>query len=186
LIDPDPRLPAPAPPGATTSSRFLVVRDADARDHAAIVEFNLRLALETEAKQLDPAVLARGVARALADPGGLRYWVAETREQDAGQEGTVVGQAAVSREWSDWRDGWIWWFQSVYVHPDHRRRGVFRALHQQITRAARAAGDVIGLRLYVEVANERAQRTYQGLGFKPGGYHVYEDFGFDPTRPRGD
>jgi len=178
LIDPDPRPPAPAATGATASSRFLVVRDADARDHRVIVEFNLRLALETEAKQLDPAVLARGVARALADPDGLRYWVAETRHGEAGQDGTVVGQAAVTREWSDWRNGWVWWFQSVYVHPDHRRRGVFRALHQQIKSAARAAGDVIGLRLYVENANERAQRTYQDLGFKPGGYHVYEDLWF--------
>ena len=98
-----------------------------------IVEFNLRLALETEGKQLDPSVLARGVARALADPDRLRYWVAELLEGDGSQEATVVGQAAVTREWSDWRNGWIWWFQSVYVHPDHRRRGVFRALHQQIT-----------------------------------------------------
>jgi GNAT superfamily N-acetyltransferase len=164
-----------------------VVRDAAARDHPVIVEFNLRLALETEAKQLDPAVLARGVARALADPDGLRYWVAEALPGEASQEpGTVVGQAAVSREWSDWRDGWIWWFQSVYVHPDHRRRGVFRALHQQITSAARTAGNVIGLRLYVENANARAQRTYQDLGFKPGGYQVYEDLGFDPRQPPGD
>jgi GNAT superfamily N-acetyltransferase len=177
LIDP----PVPLPPRAATrraaSSEWLEVRDADARDHGVIVEFNLRLALETEGKQLDPAVLARGVARALAHPDGLRYWVAVTRQGDGG-EGAVVGQAAVTREWSDWRDGWVWWFQSVYVHPDHRRRGVFRALHQQITRAARAAGDVIGLRLYVEHANERAQRTYQDLGFKPGGYHVYEDLWF--------
>jgi GNAT superfamily N-acetyltransferase len=176
LIDPPP--PAPIVPGMTAVARSLVVRDAETRDHGVIVEFNLRLALETEAKQLDPAVLARGVARALADPAGLRYWVAETRQEAAGPELTVVGQAAVTREWSDWRDGWVWWFQSVYVHPDHRRRGVFRTLHQQITRAARAAGDVIGLRLYVEIANERAQRTYQDLRFKPGGYHVYEDLWF--------
>ena len=34
---------------------------------------------------------------------------------------------------------------------------------------------MIGLRLYVEDANERAQKTYQSLGMKPGGYSVYED-----------
>ena len=181
MIDPPP--PAPMATGGTASSRFLVVRDADTRDHGVIVGFNLQLALETESKQLDPSVLARGVARALADPDGLRYWVAEIHQPEGGPEGTVVGQAAVTREWSDWRDGWVWWFQSVYVHPDHRRRGVFRALHRQITTAAREAGDVIGLRLYVEIANERAQRTYRNLGFKPGGYHVYEDLGSDPPRP---
>ena len=157
--------PAPLP--------SLVVRPAHAGDHATIVEFNARLAAETENKQLDRAVLARGVALALAEPDRLRYWVAEARGDDDAIA-RVIGQAAITREWSDWRNGWVWWFQSVYVHPDFRRRGVFQALHGQIENEARAQPDVIGLRLYVENGNERAQRTYQALGLRPGGYHVYE------------
>jgi GNAT superfamily N-acetyltransferase len=149
------------------------VRAAHPGDHSAIVAFNARLAAESEGKQLDLALLGRGVAQALAEPDRLRYWVAEA--QDGTGRTTIVGQAAISREWSDWRNGWIWWFQSVYVHPDHRRRGVFRVLHQQIKSAARAAGDVIGLRLYVENDNTPAQRTYEALGLKPGGYHVLQD-----------
>jgi GNAT superfamily N-acetyltransferase len=86
-----------------------------------------------------------------------------------------VGQAAISREWSDWRNGWLWWFQSVFVHAEHRRRGILRALFQSIRTAARAEGNVIGLRLYVEDQNTQAQKTYEALGLKPGGYHVYED-----------
>jgi GNAT superfamily N-acetyltransferase len=144
------------------------IRAAQRGDHAAIVAFNTALALETESKTLDQLVLGRGVARALTDPGRLRYWVAEA-------EGVVVGQAAVTREWSDWRDGWIWWFQSVYVVPDRRRQGIFRALFETIRAEARSAGDVIGLRLYVENANHHAHRTYEALGLRPGGYHVYED-----------
>jgi GNAT superfamily N-acetyltransferase len=149
----------------------LIVRDAQLDDHATIVEFNARLADETEGKRLDRTVLARGVSLALAEPDRrLRYWLAETRA-----ESKVVGQAAISREWSDWRNGWVWWLQSVYVHQDHRRRGVFRLLHQTIRSQARAAPDVIGLRLYVEPTNDRAQQTYQALRFMPGGYHVYEE-----------
>jgi GNAT superfamily N-acetyltransferase len=92
----------------------------------------------------------------------------------------------VTREWSDWRNGWLWWYQSVYVRPDARRRGVFRALHGHVRDAARTAGDVIGLRLYVEQANDRAQRTYRALGLKPGGYFVLEEiwperFGASPS-----
>jgi GNAT superfamily N-acetyltransferase len=155
-----------------------VVRTACPGDLAMIVAFNARLAAETEDKQLDEAILARGVAQALAEPDRLRYWVAEVQDSAGGTR--VVGQAAVTREWSDWRNVWIWWFQSVYVQPDHRRCGVFRALHQQIRNEARAAGDVIGLRLYVENDNARAQRTYEALGLKLGGYHVLEEFwGFD-------
>jgi GNAT superfamily N-acetyltransferase len=152
----DPAVPAPT------------VRDAQPEDHETIVGFNARLALETEEKLLDPAILARGVAIALVDPDRLRYWVAEA-------DGGIVGQAAVTREWSDWRNGWIWWFQSVYVHQDYRARGIFRAIYRHIREAALAAQDVIGLRLYVEDANDRAQRTYQAMGMKKGGYHVYEE-----------
>ena len=111
-----------------------------------------------------------GVTSALDDPDRLRYWVAEEAAT-----GRVIGQAAVTREWTDWRNGWIWWFQSVFVDPDFRRAGVFRALYRQIREEARAANDVIGLRLYVEQDNERAQGTYRSLGMNAGGYHVYEE-----------
>jgi GNAT superfamily N-acetyltransferase len=135
-----------------------------------IVEFNRRLAQETESKLLNLAVLTGGVERALAEPERLRYWVAE-----AGEPSAVVAQAAVTREWSDWRNGWVWWFQSVYVAAEWRGRGLFRALHEQIRSEARAETDVIGLRLYVEEENLTAKRTYESLGMKASGYLVYED-----------
>jgi GNAT superfamily N-acetyltransferase len=144
------------------------IRHARPEDRPAIVEYNALLALETEGKFLDRGVLARGVAVALADPDRLRYWVAEA-------EGQVIGQAAVTREWSDWRNGWLWWLQSVYVHQGFRKRGVFRALFAQIRAEARAAPDVIGIRLYVDEKNQKAQHTYAALGLKPGGYHVFEE-----------
>jgi GNAT superfamily N-acetyltransferase len=146
----------------------LLIRDAIASDLQTIVDYNGRLAMETEQKQLDLAVLSRGVAQALADPQRLRYWMAVDRDQR-------VGQAAITREWSDWRCGWIWWFQSVYVAETHRSQGVFRALYVHIRAAAQAEADVIGLRLYVEEANHRAQSTYLAMGMVAGGYHVYEE-----------
>jgi GNAT superfamily N-acetyltransferase len=143
------------------------VRDATAADLDAIVEFNERLAWETESKRLDRDVLRGGVARGLADPGRLRYWVAE-----AG--GMLIGQTAVTREWSDWRSGWLWWLQSVYVHADYRGRGVFKAIYRQIRDEALASRDVIGIRLYVENENRRAQQSYRALGFADAGYAVFE------------
>ena len=154
--------------GAGRGTTDYRVRDAEHADRAAIVDFNARLALETENKILDPAVLERGVEAALCTPDRLRYWVAENAEQ-------VVGITAISREWSDWRNGWLWWLQSVYIHPEHRGRGVFRALYAQVRATAAAEDDVIGLRLYVEAQNRAAQRTYQAVGMRPGGYEVYED-----------
>jgi GNAT superfamily N-acetyltransferase len=156
----------------TSASSLPLIRDAVPADRPTIVEFNRRLAVETEGKVLDPAILDRGVARALSDPDILRYWVAEL---DLPGETRLVGQTAITREWSDWRDGWIWWLQSVYVVVDFRGKGIFRALYRHIRDTALAERNVIGIRLYVENDNLRAQQTYRALGMKPGGYSVFED-----------
>jgi ribosomal protein S18 acetylase RimI-like enzyme len=156
--------------GERDADAALKIRDAVASDMPAIIEFNRLLALETESKVLDAAVLGRGVAQALADPDRIRYWVATPSGSS-----TVAGQAAITREWSDWRNGWVWWIQSVYVAHEFRRQGIFRALYRHIHGEARARPDVVGLRLYVEDANERAQGTYRALGMTPGGYSVYQD-----------
>jgi GNAT superfamily N-acetyltransferase len=146
----------------------LLVREARLSDCDAIVAFNCALAIETEGKHLDPLVVGRGVDRALRTEDRLRYWVAE-------RDGRILGQSAISREWSDWRCGWIWWLQSVYVADEARGLGVFRALHAHIRDAARQTPEVIGLRLYVEHENHRAQKTYEALGMTPGGYLVFEE-----------
>src|SRR6476660_9701809 len=45
-----------------------IVRDASSADVEAIVDFNARMAQETEGLVLDPSVLSAGVRAALADP----------------------------------------------------------------------------------------------------------------------
>lgn len=138
------------------------IRDAALADLPTIVEFNRCLAHETEGKVLDEAILSAGVTRALADPARLRYWVAEV-----GSPGTVIGQAAVTEEWSDWRNGRLWWLQSVYVARPYRGFGVFRALYQHIHQEALSNADVIGLRLYVEDSDDRATHL-SGVGYEAG------------------
>ena len=135
----------------------LIIRPATPADAEVVADFNARLARESEGKTLDPAVLRRGVGRVLADGRKGFYTVAVGG-------GEVVGQASVTFEWSDWRDGWYWWLQSVYVRADWRRRGVFRLIFQHIRERAEADPDVIGIRLYVETENAAAQRTYADLG----------------------
>jgi ribosomal protein S18 acetylase RimI-like enzyme len=145
----------------------ITIRKGEPRDVAVIAEFNRRMAWETEHKRLDPDVLAMGVMRVFGDPGKGFYLVAQADQE-------VVAQLMVTYEWSDWRDGWFWWVQSVYVREDQRRRGVFRQLHEEVMRLARAAGDVVGVRLYVERDNTRAQATYERLGMTDAGYVVRE------------
>ena len=80
----------------------------------------------------------------------------------------------LTSEWSDWRNGDWWWIQSVYVAPEHRRRGVYAALYRHVEALARATPGVVGLRLYVEKDNANAQRTYAALGMVDAGYAMYE------------
>lgn len=142
------------------------IRPARLEDIDTIVSFNLALAFESERIQLEPEVLHQGVEALLRDPGKGFYLIAEC----AGQS---VGQTMVTFEWSDWRNKNWWWLQSVYVAPSSRRRGVFRALYDQVeSRAAREGAS--GLRLYVEQENRDAQSTYSALGMRPGRYHLYE------------
>ena len=80
----------------------------------------------------------------------------------------------VTPEWSDWRNGTVWWIQSVYVAPAHRRRGVYRMLHEHVREAGRAEG-ASGLRLYVDRENLTAQQTYGALGMGESRYIMYEE-----------
>ncbi len=143
------------------------IRQAGPADAPTIVEYNRRLAEETEGKALDPAVLAAGVAAALTDPDrkGPYYLAVEG--------GAVLGQLQITFEYSDWRNGWFWWIQGVYVRSEDRRRGVFRSLYRHVVELARAAG-VVGIRLYVERDNHAAQRTYRELGMEETAYRMME------------
>lgn len=135
-------------------------------DAPTLARFNTLLAAETEDHRLDPAVIGPGVAAVLADPSKGLYFVAE-------EGGRVVGQTMVTFEWSDWRNGTIWWIQSVYVEAAARKRGVFKALHARVLEEARKAG-VVCVRLYVFDGNTRAQQVYARLGMHDARYRVLE------------
>lgn len=145
----------------------ITIRDAVPDDAAIIVDFNSRMAMETEARSLNPTLIRAGVAAVLEDPAKGRYWVAEIG-------GEVVGQLLVTFEWSDWRNGTFWWIQSVYVRDDCRRAGVFSALYRYVAELSQTAGNICGLRLYVDQHNRRAQDTYRALGMTVPGYLVME------------
>lgn len=147
------------------------IRTANTSDAPTIARFNAAMALESESIELDMGVLTAGVEAALSDPGKAFYLISET-------DGVPLGQLMVTFEWSDWRNGWIWWIQSVYVEPEHRRKGVYSGLYQRLQELAGERGDVRGIRLYVMRENLPAKRTYESLGMHHSEYDLYEsEFG---------
>ena len=145
----------------------LVIRKAGPADAPVIVEYNQLLAEESEGKKLDRAVLGPGVEKGLSDPAKCQYFLALDGAE-------VLGQMMITYEWSDWRNGWIWWIQSVYVRADARRRGVFKALYDHVSQTAKQSGEVAALRLYVDCHNEVAKKTYARLGMELTEYVVLE------------
>ena len=146
---------------------MVTIREANSDDIEIICEFNIRLAAETEGVALDPERLRAGVCRVLDDAGRGRYFLAEI-------DGRVMGQTSNTFEWSDWRNGWFWWLQSVYVRPEARGQGVFFVLFEYIESNAREAGDVCGIRLYVDRDNDAARQVYDRLGFSASPYRMRE------------
>lgn len=150
------------------SETQFMIRVAVPEDSETIADFNCRLAAESEGKRLDPTTVRQGVNALLSDVRRGKYFVA------CDSNGQIAGQLMHTSEWSDWRNGDIWWLQSVYVHSDFRRQGVFRKLLQHLEQLARLTPGVVGLRLYVENKNARAQETYRSLGFADPCYRVME------------
>ncbi len=155
------------------SARLLIsgmeirIREGALSDAPLVADFNLLLAEESEGLRLDEALVQAGVAAVLKDPAKGLYYIAEV-------EGAVVGQLMITYEWSDWRNGNIWWIQSVFVKPEFRRAGVFRMLYNHVQTLARARKDVCSLRLYVHKDNTRASQSYERLGMTRTHYEIYE------------
>jgi GNAT superfamily N-acetyltransferase len=143
------------------------IRKAEMQDAPTLAEFNRLMAKETENKELDLDTVTRGVKAVIKDPHKGFFLVATIK-------GEIVGQLMVTNEWSDWRNQYFLWIQSVYVKESHRKQGVYAALYHYLKEVATDRKDVAGIRLYVEKFNESAQRTYERLGMQDPGYKMYE------------
>ena len=146
----------------------MTIRKATIMDAAAIAEFNLKMAKETEGMDLIPEVINAGVRNMINNPQMGFYLVAE-------EANIIQASLMVTTEWSDWRNGLFWWVQSVYVQPQYRRMGLYRKLYDKVKTLAEGESNVCGFRLYVENENVVAQKTYRELGMKETDYQMFEE-----------
>lgn len=147
---------------------MLHVRPATPGDLDTIVLGNMKLAEESENVRLDETTLRPGITALLEGRAPGVYWVAEL-------DGQVVGQLLITYEWSDWRNNWFWWIQSVYILPEFRGRSIYRAMYAFVKQLAEKRGGVCGFRLYVEKENVHAQKVYEQLGMHESHYLAYEE-----------
>jgi GNAT superfamily N-acetyltransferase len=143
------------------------IRTATREDRNALIHFNQAMAKETEGRVLDHELLSAGVDAVYDDAEKGFYLIAAI-------DGEPAGGLLVTTEWSDWRNAYFWWIQSVYVEPKHRKMGAYTALHRHVETLASSAGNVCGIRLYVDRDNTRAKATYERLGMAHARYDFYE------------
>ncbi len=144
------------------------IRIATTNDIDSQVEFNKAMALETEGKRLDTDIVRTAVESIFEDKAKGFYVVAE-------EDGELAGSLLVTYEWCDWRNAWWWWVQSVYIRPEARGKRIYSQLYDFVKANAVEAGNVYGIRLYVENENTHAQRVYERLGMQQSPYIMYDE-----------
>ena len=144
----------------------IIITKGQIEDVENIAQFQVDMAMESEGTQLDKDIVTKGVSAAMADENKGWYYIARV-------DGKAVGSLMLTREWSDWNNGWYWWIQSVYVEPDYRRQGVYKSMYNAVCTDAKQQ-NIAQVRLYVDKTNTRGQEVYSSLGMQESHYLIYE------------
>ncbi len=144
------------------------IRFGRLNDAEKLAEFNKEMAFESEGYNLDFQTVLSGIKNLMLQTELGFYLIAET-------DNGIVGTLMITYEWTDWRDGLFWWIQSVYVVPEMRNKGVYKALYQKVKELAASDKRVRGFRLYVDKDNERAIEVYQKMGMTETNYLLFEE-----------
>lgn len=137
-------------------------------DANILADFNVKMAKETEDKNLNFDLVLDATKKVINSNDKGFYLIAKLNN-------VPVGSLLITYEWSDWRNGYFWWIQSVYVIPEYRKRGIFKDLYNFVKDIAKKNKDVCGLRLYVDRDNTTAQKVYKNLGMIETNYVMMEE-----------
>lgn len=150
-----------------TEIKMIKIRVAEIEDMETIAGFQLAMAKETENILLDANTVNCGVHKIFKDETAGKYFVAE-------KDNKVIASMLTLYEWSDWRNGQVIWIHSVYVVPQHRKEGVFKAMYTHLKTIVEQNEDFKGLRLFVDKTNTAARKVYEALGMNGEHYALYE------------
>jgi ribosomal protein S18 acetylase RimI-like enzyme len=107
----------------------------------------------------DPDKQRHALEMILAGPSRARIYVAR-------QGSKAIAMAALHFTTSTAEGGKVAGLEDCIVHPEHRRRGIGKALLAYVLKQARAEG-ALRVMLLTDGDNTRAQALYRKLGFAP-------------------
>ena len=146
---------------------MITVRKGKQSDNKTIVDFQVKMAKETEQIDLDRDIVNKGVNAVINSHDKGIYFVAESGDK-------IIASLMITFEWSDWRNGNIYWIQSVYVLPEFRKKGVFKTMYLCLKNIVQKDKNIRGLRLYVDKTNTNARKVYETMGMDGNHYLLYE------------
>ena len=146
---------------------MISIRKALPEDASTIVDFQIKMAKETENLVLEAEKLMPGALAVFDDASKGTYYVAVKGDE-------VIGCLLTTYEWSEWRNGTVLWIQSVYILEEYRGQKVFRKMYEHIQQIVEQNDAYKGIRLYVEKDNTRAQKVYTALGMDGEHYKMFE------------
>ena len=146
---------------------MIKITTADKSHIDTIVNFQAKMAWQTEELELDTVTVTKGVTAVFEDPAKGAYYVAKDGDK-------VIACLLTTPEWSEWRNGTVLWIQSVFVEEDYRKQGIFRQMYSYLKEMVMAEENLMGLRLYVEKTNLRAQKVYEAIGMNGDHYQFFE------------
>jgi len=142
-----------------------IIRRAKLVDLEKLVSFTIEEAKEAEGLDLSPENVRRSILAALENDTLGKYWVL-ARENDE-----IIGNVSIIREWSNWKGGYYWWIQSLFIQPEFRGLGLMQMLMATVKEEARKGGG-LELRLCVHSSNKRALKAYRKTGFLESDYLI--------------
>jgi ribosomal protein S18 acetylase RimI-like enzyme len=143
-------------------------REAKETEYKIIADFQEKMAWETEHFKLDINTVIKGVQAVFNDISKGKYFIVE-------DNGKLIASLLTTYEWSDWRNNFVIWIQSVYVLPEYRKKGVFKIMYSEIKKIVKSSEKYSGIRLYVDNTNVNAQKVYKKSGMKGDHYGLFEE-----------
>ncbi|MFC2121854.1 GNAT family N-acetyltransferase [Bacteroidota bacterium] len=145
----------------------MIIRKAKTSEWEIIAGFQQKMAMETENLSLNMDVVGKGVQAVFNDPAKGQYYVAEKDNQ-------IIATLMITFEWSDWRNSYMPWIQSLYVKQEFRKQGVYKEMYNYLQEKVRSDSEWPGIRLYVDRSNHAAQKVYSALGMNSDHYVLFE------------
>lgn len=144
-----------------------IIKVTDSKYLSFIVNSQIQMASETEDFSLCKKTVTQGVKEVLQDSQKGQYYICLVDKEPAACLLTLP-------EWSDWRCRTVLWIHSVYVLPEFRKQGIYKAMYEHLKSFVSENDDYAGLRLYVDKTNTSAIEVYHKLGMNSDHYTLCE------------